>query len=380
MPEKQKMKVAVFTDTMDRRAMGTALYTRKLVEHLASLQEKEHFELFLVHSRQVDDALYQAAREILMPRIKLPKFSRFLSEALFLWNTRNDFDIIHYPQESNYPLFFLTRAKIVVTVHSHIEGWRQFGLYRRYLLIYWMMRFFKWRISRFIAVSHSTAKNIQGHFSIPEEKIVIAYEGVGEEYFSEKPKDESQRLMKEKYGLVSPYVLNGSRIDPHKNVPRVIEAFCMLREKAPITHTLIIGEKHWPSENEKVEKLIAERGLAGCVLHKPYIEPEHMPDLYRAADCFIFPSLHEGFGLPIVESLAVGTPVITSNIFSMPEILGGHGFLVDPYSAPQMAEALRAVLNGGADVRSKIESGRRWARAFDWVQMAQKTLSVYRAL
>lgn len=374
------MKIVIFTDTMDRKAMGTALYTRKLVENLLTIKPAGT-EIFLVHREKNDDLLYQKTNEMILPKVRLPKFGRFFSEAFFLWKTRQDFDIIHYPQESNYPLFWLSRAKIAITVHSAVEGWREFGgLKRRWWLICWTFKFFQKRIAAIISVSQSTQKSFRDFFRIPDDKIYVTYEAADEGFFKARDKTAAAEKMSELYKIPFPYILNGGRIDPHKNAYRLIEAYAILKKENKIPHYLVIGGRHLPAENKLVEKLIKKTGLEKEIIFKPYIEERDLPDLYAAADLFVFPSLHEGFGLPILEAMAAGVPVITSNVFAMPEIAGGAAILLNPYDVKEIAAAMRKVLSDAVLVSQMVEKGRRRAREFSWEKTAKETLAVYRAI
>lgn len=376
------MRTAIFTYTMDRVAMGTALYTSKLVENLLKIKKPED-ELYLVHRQKFDHPLYRHpdVREIIMPKICLPRFSNLISEALFLWRTRNAFDVIHYPQESNYPLFWLSKAKIIITMHSAVEGWREFGALRsRWWLIYWTLRLFQNKISAIITVSESTKKSIQKFFKISNAKIKVVYEGVDKIFLQKQDKLLAQKLMNQKYGLPAPYILNGSRIDPHKNVQRLVRAFCKVKEKLKIPHKLVVGPKHWLEENEKVEKLIGDLGLKDNIIFMPYIEPEDMPMLYAAADLFVFPSLHEGFGLPILEAMAVGTPVITSNVFAMPEVAGDAALLVNPYNTEEIFLAMCRLLKDQSLRRELVNKGAKQINKFSWLKMAKETAEIYQKL
>ncbi|OGG43083.1 hypothetical protein A2841_01550 [Candidatus Kaiserbacteria bacterium RIFCSPHIGHO2_01_FULL_48_10] len=372
------MRVAILTDTMDRSAMGTALYTRKLVEGLVSFAEKGECVLTLVHSKTNQDPLYERAHEMILPTFTVPKLSRFLSEAFFLWRTRNDFDIIHYPQESVYPLFWLSRANIILTVHSHIEGWKNWGLKVRYGMVYITLRFFSRHIAAILCEADTVKKSILRISPVPENKIHTIPLGVDDAFRQAPEKGAAQARMHERYDIPSPYILNPARVDPHKNIYRLIEAYASLKETHNISHTLVVGAKHWPTENVRVEKLIRQKGITDSVLFMPYIEDADMPALYAGADVMAYPSLHEGFGLPILESMAAGTPVVTSNIFSMPEVSGGAALLVDPENTEAIAAALWKILSDTSLYHMLREKGKEHAKGYSWQKMIDKVFGLYK--
>lgn len=241
-----------------------------------------------------------------------------------------------------------------------------------------MLKFLKRRIALLICSSRSTQQSILRTLNWSAEKLPVVYLGVGEIFKRPIDLEQASKVMSTKYRIPSPYILNGARIDPHKNVLRVAEAFAMARKKLGLKHKLVVGPKHWPAENKKVEKLIDELGLANEVIFMPYIEPEDMPALYAAADLFVFPSLHEGFGLPILEAMAVGTPVITSNIFSMPEVAGGAALLVDPASTDQISTAMCRLLDDEDLRRRLVQKGRQNVDRFNWAATATATDELYR--
>ena len=374
------MRVAIFTDTMDRAGMGTALYTRQLVTHLLKIRNEHNLELFLVHRKKNDDPLYREGIEVILPKVTIPKLTRILPEAMFLWKTRNDFDIIHYPQESIFPLFWLSNAKVIVTVHSHIQGWRDYGAKIRYWMVVGTLRFFAWRIAAILCNSASVAKDITNHFAVSPGKVHHIPAGVDESFRTSLTHEEAKRRITERYGLPTPFVLVPSRMDPQKNIPRIIQAYALLKREHQIPQALVVGAKHSGAVSKQAGDLIKHYGLEKSVVFMPYIENEDMPALYAAADATLYPSLHEGFGLPILESMAAGTPVITSSVFSMPEVAGGAGVLVEPNNVEKIAEALWKVLRDEKVRGELIGKGKRNALKYSWEKTAHAVLALYETI
>ncbi|MBP9711145.1 MAG: glycosyltransferase family 4 protein [Candidatus Pacebacteria bacterium] len=370
------IRVAIFTDMMDRKAKATALYTRKIAE--AALQNP-NLRVSLVHSAATGDPLYARAHEIILPRVRLPKFSKLFSEALFLWRTRNDFDIIQYPQESIYPLFWLSHAKIVITVHSHIEGWRDYALRVRYWMVWTTLKFFHRRLAAIICPIDSVKQSVK-RFSprIPEKKFNIIPLGVEESFHRPPEKTLAQQRIKDTYTISAPFILAPGRIDPQKNIPRVIEAYDRLRKSHNIPHTLVVGGKQNPQEVARVERLIKDKELEASVVFLPYIQDEDMPALYAAADVVVYPSLHEGIGLPLIEAMAVGAPLVASNVYAFPETTHGAALLVDPRDSDALADAIWKLLNDTSLQLALREKGKERARDFSWDTMATQMQIVYK--
>lgn len=379
MREQKIMRIAIFSETMDRSAMGTALYTRKLVEGLIALRRTMDFELFLIHRKATGDDLYTQCKELFLPEVRIPKLSRILSDALFLWRTRNDFDVILYPQESIYPAFVLSHARIFVTVHSHIEGWRDYGAKTRYRMVYVTLKFFGRYLEGIFCDADTVKESILRFTSIPASKIHRVPLGIAEIFRHAPDKVQAQDRMKKNYAIESPYILVPSRLDPQKNVLRIIQAYAQLKETNKISHTLVVGSKHSQSETKRVEEFISTHDLAASVVFMPYIENEDMPALYAAADMSVFVSLHEGFGLPILEAMASGTPVVTSNVFSMPEVSGGAALLVNPERVEEITDAMRRLLDDTDLRHDLIQKGKLHAQEYSWDKMAHDTAVVLQA-
>ncbi|MDP2696276.1 MAG: glycosyltransferase family 1 protein [bacterium] len=367
---------------MDRKAMGTALHTREIVDNLLKIKRPED-EIYLVHRKKYDHPLYNhpEINEIVMPKVPTPRLANVISEAIFLWKTRNDFDVIHYTQEAIYPLFWLSNAKIVVTIHSAAEGWRDYAMRIRWWLVYLTFKIFKRRLDAIISVSETTRKSFQSYFNIPREKIHVIREGVIEAFRDRHDRLASERLASEKYNIRLPYIFNGSRVDPQKNIPGLIKAFAKLKKDHNIPHQLVVGPKHWPKkEVKRVDGLIENLKLEEDVVFIKYVEEEDMPSLYFGSDLFVYPSLHEGFGLPLLEAMAAGVPIVTGNTFSMPEIAGDAALLADPYDPSDIASAMWKVLDDAKLKRELVRRGNARVKNFGWNKMTGEIFELYKQL
>jgi glycosyltransferase involved in cell wall biosynthesis len=226
-----------------------------------------------------------------------------------------------------------------------------------------------------LTVSDASKRDILHLFNIPPEKIVVVYNAI-DAHFSVTPPPDAVSRVRERYQLDHRFVLYVGNIKPHKNLVRLIEAFAELRRRGfDELKLLIIGDE--------ISKLPAlRRAVHSHKLHKHvrflgYLEDETLASLYRLASVFVFPSLYEGFGLPPLEAMASGTPVVTSNVSSMPEVTGDAAVLVDPYSVDSIVEGIARVLSDpvlSADLRRK---GIARAREFSWDRSVQRTRELY---
>lgn len=371
----KKIKIALMSYSMDNRvAKGTALYTRKLV---GGLLDDPRFDFYLVHYKKVDDPMYSKINEIIMPNIKLPYGSHFISQLLFFWKYRNNkFDIIHWFQPRVYPFFWLAPAKkIIVTTHGAGDitapgRW----IFSRKVFNFVLSRFNK-KVDAFIAVSKYGMKEIEKYYKASPENIYFTYNGGGED-FKNIDKKEAYEFISKKYKINGHFILDVARILPHKNIDGLIKAYKIFRDRYNIEEKLVIvGTRD--DYASRVLKLAEDSGYNSDIIFMNYIEPKDLNIFYSAADLFVFPSLQEGFGLPIIEAMASGTPVITSDITSMPEIAGNAAILVNPLDSTVLANAMHKMLIDKNFSWKMVELGLKRAKEFSWKSTAEQTKSIY---
>jgi glycosyltransferase involved in cell wall biosynthesis len=227
-------------------------------------------------------------------------------------------------------------------------------------------------------VSEASKRDILHLFNVPPEKIVVVYNAI-DSHFSVTPSDEAVARVRERYQLDHQFILYVGNIKPHKNLVRLIEAFDRLRRGGlEDLKLLIIGDQ--------ISKLPAlRRAVHRHKLHKQvrflgYLSDDQLAILYRLASAFVFPSLYEGFGLPPLEAMASGTPVVTSNVSSLPEVVGDAAVLVNPYDVDAIVDGVRRVLTDPALAADMRRKGIERAREFSWERSVAKTWAVYQTI
>lgn len=371
----EKIKIALMSYAMDKRkAKGTALYARQLITNIL---DDSRFEFYLVHYEKSDDPLYGRAKEIIMPKIKLPYGSHFVSQMLFFWRYRkNKFAIIHWFQPRVYPFFWLAPAKkIVITTYGAGEitspgPW----IFSREVFNFVLTKFNR-KVDAMIAVSKYGCEEIAKYYHAPRENIFFTYLGGGEN-FKVVAKPEARQRIFEKYGLSQPFILEMARHLPHKNITGLISAYKIFRDKYKRNEKLVIvGTRDF--DTEKIFRLANGSGYKDDIVFIDYVEARDLNYLYSAAELFVFPSLQEGFGLPIVEVMASGTPVITANVTSMPETAGEAAILVNPLNYEEIAEKMNAILGCQALKEKLIMAGLNRAKQFSWKNTGEETKNIY---
>lgn len=263
----------------------------------------------------------------------------------------------------------------IVTVHdlTAIERpeWfdRKYALWHRALTPLALQR-----CRHIIAVSHYTATRIKDRYSIPDEKISVVHNGV-DQRFSPSSENGIARMRQRLDLPDGPYVLSLSAIEPRKNIHRTLRVWDQIQEDLPEKiHLVLAGGAGRPTifHNYSISSVPDNVYFTG------YVDDDVLPDLYSGAEAFIYPSLYEGFGLPVLEAMACGTAIITSNTTSLPEVVGEAGIRVDPTSDQDLYEGLGRIL-GDADLREQYAlKGKERAASFRWQDTADKTESILR--
>jgi glycosyltransferase involved in cell wall biosynthesis len=292
---------------------------------------------------------------------------------------------MHLPQDRLFPgvdLFHatdhllprLSQVKSVFTLHDLV-----FRFYpethkplNRWFLTLMMPRFLQ-AADAVIAVSECTKRDAIRLYGVDESKIRVIYEGVNPRFRPATP--EAISVVCQKHGLPEHFILSVGTIEPRKNLDTLLEAYRALRHRETQCKLVIVGKKGWLYHG--FFRRLRDLGLEDEVIFPGFVSDEDLPALYSAADLFIFPSLYEGFGLPPLEAMACGTPVVTSDVSSLPEIVGDAAITVDPHNAEELAEDILRIL-GDPELRVRLQNkGLARAKIFSWEDTAKKTLEIY---
>jgi glycosyltransferase involved in cell wall biosynthesis len=229
-----------------------------------------------------------------------------------------------------------------------------------------------------IADSSATKRDLIERYGTEPDKITVVYPGYDNTVFQLVQDEKAIGSVKARYGIAGDYALFVGTLQPRKNLIRLMEAFSNIQYPISNIQLVIAGKKGWLYREifQQVEKL----GLEGKVVFTGYVPGGDLPALLSGARLFVFPSLYEGFGLPVLEAMACGTPVVCSNVSSLPEVAGDAAILVDPLDVEGLAAALERVL-GDEELRAElIERGFERVRKFSWERCARETLNVLESI
>jgi len=297
---------------------------------------------------------------------------------------RLDCDLVHIPT-----LFSIPRAlpcPYVMTVHDMLEHMSrsggQTGVWRS--LHFQLTKRVLRGAARIFAVSNFTRTEIEKLFEIPADHIEVVYNAIDERFLSGHATAADRELIAKRYQVTYPFLLYAGRISPHKNVVRMIEAFSALKtelqrdEAYPNLKLIIIGDDL--SGNPDLRRTVVRSGVQNDVRFLGFVPIEVLRIFYDEAKVFVFPSLYEGFGLPPLEAMAHGTPVVTSNVSSLPEVVGNAAVLVNPENVFEIMRALHRVLQDRTLRERLKERGYQQATKFSWEISVRRILNSYREI
>lgn len=364
------MRIGINAYFLGRPETGSGQYTRRLLEALARVDSTNEYLLF-------SPSPVSGVRN---PQSPIRNLSENLSK---LWFEQVSFpracrrlDLAHVPYFAS-PLF--PTVPTVVTIHDLIPlllpAYRGSYLVRLYTrLVAAAAR----KAQAVITVSQASKEDIVRYLHIPPERVHVTYEAAGEAF---QPLRDETRLaaVRQKYSLPDRYILYLGGFDQRKNLFTLLRAFALLANKQQAG--LVIAGQLPPRDSPLFPdpcRMVKELRIEGRVIFTGWVPEEDKPALFNGAAAFVFPSLYEGFGLPVAEALACGTPVIASNRASLPEVVGEGGILVEPTDAEALSEAMEALL---IDDALRAEVGQKaliQAAKFSWGKTALETLAVYR--
>jgi glycosyltransferase involved in cell wall biosynthesis len=367
------LHIAIDAHSVGARLAGNESYATNLIEALARIDPINQYTLYVTHREAVDRFSgrwpnFKVARTL--PHTPLVRIPLTLSAEL----RRHPVDVLHV-QFTAPPL---APCPVVVSIHDlsfeHLP--LTFNKRSRMQLRLTVRRSAR-KAARILALSESARQDIIETYEIPPEQVT-AIPLAASDHFSPVTDARELQRVRQTYGIVGDYILSVGSIQPRKNLERLVRAFSRLRGQRPgvkLPKLVIVGKQAW-LYNETL-RAIAESGVDDQVLLTGYVSEGDLPGLYSGATCFVYPSYFEGFGLPPLEAMQCGTPVIVGNRTSLPEVVGDAGLLVDPFDEAQIAWALARLIDN-SDLRNELRvKGLKRAKGFNWDDTARRTLEVY---
>lgn len=351
---------------------GVGRYTQNLLRSLAKIDKENQYVLFC---HQASVSLTPDARNFSKVIVTQPVFSMSSQLSWTREVNQASLNMFHSP---HFVLPLLFTPGSVITVHDLIPLLFPGNLRSKAAQMYYttMIKLATKKAEKIIAVSNCTKEDLIANLNVPARKIKVIPEAADERYHVVKRTEEFDIALK-KYGIKNKYLLYVGNYKPHKNLIRLVEAFAKARKNLPEEYQLVLvgpRDKRYP----EVSRLVKKLGLGKAVILAGFVSEKELLILYNTAVGFIFPSLYEGFGLPPLEAMANGLPVIASNVSSLPEVVGDAALLVNPEDVEEISQAVFKILTD-EELRKKLRrKGLARAKKFSWEKTAERTLEVYK--
>jgi len=370
------MKIGIDARMYGSAQTGIGNYIKNLTDNLFKIDKENQYVLYL---REPQFSEFQISNENIKKVKVTPRWYSYGEQALLPFQLMKEkIDIIHYPH-FNSPFFYFKPS--VVTIHDvtpyHFPGHRMSSWMRRHGFRF-VFKNSVFRAKKVITVSESTKNDVIKYFNVPKDKITVTYLGVKSDFQVIKDYGIINKV-KEKYGISKPFIFYVGVWRNHKNLPGLIRAFHILKTRYNLDYQLVIGgneDPHYPEVRQTWEKL----GLENDIIRPGFISNQDLPIFYNAADIYVIPSFIEGFGLIGIEAMACGTPVVSSNTSSLPEVLGNAAEYFDPKDKNQMAEKMYQVISNKNKKQDLINKGFEQIKKYSWQKCAEKTLQIYNSL
>lgn len=368
------MRIAIDCRCVFAGCGGIGNYARQLVRALAKISDSDEF-LIIRSELQPTEAIVSQSNfhHVCYPAAMLDENW----EQFELPNVLEEYriDVYHNP---TFAVPIVRPCRVVATIHDVVFHYRpelvKPGL-RDYLS--------RWAetaahtADRVLTVSEYSRRAIAHAYGTPVGKIDVSYEAADPQRFRRLYGGAREDELRARYSIRGPFILYVGSLEPKKNIDRLLDAFAMARRDGCRDHTLVLAGGQGGMEYDASEA-VWERGLEDGVIVTGFLPDDLLPYAYNAADFFVYPSLYEGFGLPPLEAMSCGTPVVVSNVTSLPEVVGEAGLLVDPGDTGALAEALSRLATN-CDLRRDLGAeGARRAETFSWQRAALETMQCYR--
>ncbi|MFP3896995.1 MAG: glycosyltransferase family 4 protein [Anaerolineales bacterium] len=366
------MRIGIDARIAHYSSAGITRYATQLIKALALCDTQDEFVILQsIRDREplIDKPNFQRRSVIAPVHHRLEQFLLPFEVSMA------GLDVLHSP---DFIPPFRRNCKSVITIHDLVFMLYPHFLTKRAARYYGQIDEAVHRTDAIIAVSEATKRDVVRLLGVPEEKVTVIHEAASP-YFRPLDKPDLIQCVRGRFGIRGDFILFVSTIEPRKNVPTLLRAFRRFLDDYHLDIQLVLaGERGWLYDD--VFSLTEELNLAKDVIFLGQVSTDELLWLYNTAQLLAAPSIYEGFGLTPLEAMACGTPVVVSNVSSLPEVVGDAGLLVDPNKVDEIAVAMWRVLTDDELRECLIHKGLKRARQFSWEKAARETLELYHSL
>ncbi len=370
------MRIAIEASARQRNKAGTGTYIRNLFAAMESLSPQHQFYYLTMSGADAPVPPDGSQRGRIRRLVNGLRHMAWLQLQLPINARRVRANVLHAPAMIGpcwqpCPTVFTVLDLAILKFPETFDP-----LWRGYVLV--NLRLALSRAEAAIAISESTRQDVIRHFSLRPDLVRVVYLGCDPRFRLVESGAQREAALT-RLGLPERFILYVGTLEPRKNVPRLLKAFHALKREKRIPHKLVVvGERGWLYDDifQELRKL----GLDQEVIFTGYVDLDDLPVIYGMSDMLVYPSLHEGFGLPPLEAMACGCPVVTSKVSSLPEVVGDAALCVDPYDVRAIAEAMAAILFHPERRMDLVHRGLERAKLFSWERAAAETLDIYQQI
>ncbi len=352
------MKIAIDIREADGEKTGKGFYAYGIVAELLKL---DHQNQYLLYTNKAESP-FPKQNNVQIRQISFGGFKWHLKVLSDL--KKEKVDIYFSPTSYIIPALAPKRIKTIITVHDLVSFLFPHSHQKKAVLIERItLRIALKRTAKVLTVSENTAIALVKIFKLNRESITETPCAPHQHYF-DKISETIISKTKQKYNLPDKFILGVGTLEPRKNFINLIKAFVIVRRELPDYKLVIVGKKGW--KYHEIKETVQQFKLQNEIIFTGYVKDEELPVFYHSASVFIFPSLYEGFGIPPLEAMACGCPVVSSNAASLPEVIGEAGLLIDPKSSNKIADSIISLLENEQVRNMLIERGREHTQKFNW--------------
>ena len=379
------MKIGIDIRNIGKKRTGDEVVFLNLTKNLARIDQENEYKLFTDTKNQ--EKLDEIRKNLEIENKNNFEIISLKSGNKFVWNfwtlpnylRKNPVDI--YLTQYITPWFVSKKIKIITIIHDI-----SFNFYPQFIKktdLFFLKKLIPRSLKRadkVLTVSRFTQDEIVKYYKIDPKKVDWFHNAVSEDFLGQDISDRKIKTVREKYKLPEKYILYIGTLQPRKNIPALIEAFTLLKLEPVMKNNpirLVIAGGKGYNYDKLIDQLVKKNNLAEDVYFPGYINEEDKAALMKGADIFVFPSFYEGFGLPIVEAMSLGVPIIASDIPSHREIARDSALFFNPKVSGELAQKLRELLNNSVERSSLSERGIAQSQKFSWEESARKILSVF---
>jgi glycosyltransferase involved in cell wall biosynthesis len=370
------MKIAINSLVLDNKKAGVGNYAFNLIKCLSNTFLKDQIDVYVQKDIKGFDCENNLLNYINVKSFN-NSFERIIFEQLYMpiKYKKGRYDVVHLLDYQSP--FFAMGQKYILTIHD-LSYFLYHDIFTK------AQRFYKKlntstgvkKSSAIITVSESTKNDIIKMFpDINEEKINVIPLAVNKKVLGKEISKKEIDAVKQRYGINSEYILFVGTLEPRKNLVTLIKSFKRISYYNNQIKLVIVGKKGWLYKD--ILKKVEDKNIKEKVVFTDYVPEAQLSAIYKGAKLFVFPSIYEGFGLPVLEAMTVGCPVITSYISSLPEVVGNAGILINPEDEMQIADNILMLLNDDNKREELIIKGKKRAEKFSWEKTVELTLQVY---